>query len=43
MKARLSGPSLVWKLGMKKWESAGTVDELKNVFEQLPPPVPPAD
>lgn len=33
--------SLVWKPGMKKWESAGTVDELKNVFKQSPPPVPP--
>lgn len=33
--------SLVWKPGMEKWESAGTVDELKNVFEQSPPPVPP--
>lgn len=29
--------SLVWKSGMKQWEKAGTVDELKNLFSTMPP------
>ncbi len=33
--------SLVWKNGMAQWAKAGTVDELKNLFTNAMPPIPP--
>ena len=36
---QLTANSLVWKQGMAQWANAGTVDELKHLFEI--PPIPP--
>lgn len=33
--------SLVWKQGMANWEKAGEVDELKGLFANAMPPIPP--
>lgn len=33
--------SLVWKNGMAAWAQAGTVPELAELFNTLPPPLPP--
>ena len=38
---QLTADSLVWKAGMAQWEKAGTVDELKNLFTNAMPPIPP--
>ena len=38
---QLTADSLVWKNGMAQWEKAGTVDELKNLFTNVMPPIPP--
>ena len=35
--------SLVWKQGMTQWQKAGTVDELKEVFANAMPPIPPTE
>ena len=35
--------SLVWKQGMAAWEKAGNIDELKGVFANSMPPIPPTD
>ena len=32
--------TLVWTTGMDNWEKAGNVDELKQLFNQTPPPIP---
>ena len=32
--------SLVWKKGMEEWKKANEVDELKKVFESIPPELP---
>lgn len=37
---RLTSDSLIWKTGMAQWEKAGTVDELKNLFTNVIPPIP---
>lgn len=37
---QFTSESLVWKVGMAKWEKAGTIDELKSIFVVIPP-VPP--
>lgn len=34
---QLTADSLVWKNGMEQWATAGTVDELKNLFVTIPP------
>lgn len=34
---------LVWKAGMSEWQKAGSVDELKEVFENVMPPIPSDD
>ena len=34
---------LVWKSGMSQWQKAGTVEELKEVFENVMPPIPSDD
>jgi membrane protease subunit (stomatin/prohibitin family) len=33
--------TLVWKQGMPQWTAAGLVAELKGLFENSPPPLPP--
>ena len=38
---QLTADSLVWKNGMAQWAKAGTVDELKNLFANTMPPIPP--
>lgn len=38
---QLTDDSLVWKNGMAQWAKAGTVDELKNLFANAMPPIPP--
>lgn len=37
--------SLVWKNGMAAWEKAGNIDELKTLFNAMPPipPIPPTE
>ena len=37
---QLTVDSLVWKNGMAQWAKAGTVDELKNLFANVMPPIP---
>lgn len=37
---QLTADSLVWKNGMAQWEKAGTVDELKSLFNNAMPPIP---
>ena len=32
--------SLVWKSGMSSWEKAETIDESKNLFTDMMPPIP---
>jgi len=39
----LTSDSLVWKTGMAQWVKAGTVDELKDLFANTTPPIPPAE
>lgn len=41
---QITADSLVWKNGMSEWAKAGAVDELKSLFDVMPPipPVPPA-
>ena len=38
---QLTADSLVWKNGMAQWAKAGAVDELKNLFANVIPPIPP--
>lgn len=38
---QLTADSLVWASGMAQWEKAGTVDELKALFVNNTPPIPP--
>lgn len=40
---QLTNDSLVWKNGMAQWTKAGTVDELKNLFANVMPPIPPIE
>lgn len=40
---QLTANSLVWKNGMAQWSKAGTVDELKNLFANVMPPIPPIE
>lgn len=37
---QFTADSLVWKNGMIQWEKAGIVDELKNLFNPMPPTPP---
>jgi len=37
---QLTTDTLVWKAGMANWQAAGEVNELKNIFNQVPPPIP---
>ena len=38
---QFTADSLVWKNGMAQWAKAGTIDELKNLFANVMPPIPP--
>lgn len=38
---QLTADSLVWKNGMAQWAKAGAVEELKNLFANVVPPIPP--
>lgn len=38
---QITADSLVWKTGMAQWSKAGTVDELRTLFENTMPPIPP--
>ena len=38
---QITADSLVWKSGMAQWVKAGTVDELKGLFVNTVPPIPP--
>lgn len=40
---QLTADSSVWKNGMAQWAKAGTVDELKNLFANAMPPIPPIE
>ena len=40
---QFTADSLVWKNGMVQWEKAGTIDELKNLFTNVMPPIPPSN
>lgn len=40
---QFTADSLVWKAGMDQWQKAGTIDELKEVLENIMPPIPPTD
>lgn len=37
---QFTADSLVWKNGMAQWAKAGAVDELKNLFANVMPPIP---
>lgn len=38
---QFTADSLVWKNGMAQWAKAGTADELKGLFANAMPPIPP--
>ena len=38
---QLKRDTLVWTTGMPQWTAAGLVPELKSLFENSPPPLPP--
>ena len=40
---QFTAASLVWKNGMAEWQKAGSVEELKKLFANAMPPIPPID
>lgn len=36
----INSESLVWTAGMTEWAKAGNLEELKNLFNMTPPPIP---
>jgi len=40
---QFTAESLVWKQGMSAWEKAGIVEELKTLFTNIIPPIPPTN
>ena len=40
---QLTADSLVWKNGMEQWIKAGEAEELKKIFANVMPPVPPLE
>jgi membrane protease subunit (stomatin/prohibitin family) len=38
---QLAHDTLVWKPGMPQWTAAASVPELKSLFDNVPPPLPP--
>ena len=43
LSGQFTADSLVWKSGMATWEKAGTIDELKGIFANVMPPIPPTN
>ena len=43
LSGQFTADSLVWKAGMAAWEKAGNVEELKGIFANVMPPIPPTD
>ena len=41
LSGQFTADSLVWKSGMATWAKAGTLDELKGIFANVMPPIPP--
>ena len=41
MAGQITADSLVWKAGMSEWAKAGGVDELRDLFKNVMPPIPP--
>ncbi|MFN3557314.1 MAG: SPFH domain-containing protein [Bacteroidales bacterium] len=37
---QITAESLVWRAGMANWQAAGEVPELKDIFGNVPPPIP---
>jgi len=42
-KGEIGKNTLVWKKGMANWAKAGTVEDLKPLFSEMPPPLPPRE
>lgn len=40
---QLTSDSLLWRVGMAQWTKAGTLEELKELFANTTPPIPPAE
>lgn len=40
---QFTADSLVWRAGMSQWQKAGTIDELKEILENIMPPIPPVE
>lgn len=40
---QITDSTLVWKQGMAEWQKASEVDETKELFGVVPPPLPPQD
>lgn len=41
IQGKITRQTLVWKEGMAQWAQAGTVDELSQIWQSVPPPLPP--
>lgn len=41
MTGQFTADSLVWKAGMPEWAKAGGIDELRDLFKNVMPPIPP--
>ena len=39
-RSEISRDTLAWREGMSGWEKSGSLDELKKLFSQTPPPIP---
>lgn len=39
-RGEISKDTLVWKAGMAGWETAGGINELNELWAQVPPPLP---
>ncbi|MNO00858.1 hypothetical protein D3C81_2208370 [compost metagenome] len=37
---KLTSSTLAWKAGMENWKEASEIEELKNLFQAIPPPLP---
>ena len=40
MAGQFTADSLVWKVGMSEWVKAGGIDELRDLFKNVMPPIP---
>ena len=41
MSGQMTRASLVWRAGMGAWSAADAVEDLKALFANVPPPLPP--